>query len=45
MADPDAVRYLRIAQADLAEARRMVELLGFVIAASVFCCSRLVKKP
>ena len=29
MADPDAVRYLRIAQADLAEARRMVELLGF----------------
>ena len=25
MADPDAVRYLRIAQADLAEARRMVE--------------------
>ena len=29
MADHDAVRYLRIAQADLAEARRMVELLGF----------------
>ena len=29
MADPDAVRYLRIAQADLAEARRMMELLGF----------------
>ena len=29
MADPDALRYLRIAQADLAEARRMVELLGF----------------
>jgi hypothetical protein len=29
MADPNALRYLRIAQADLAEARRMVELLGF----------------
>ena len=29
MADPDAVRYLRIAQADLAEAQRMVELSGF----------------
>ncbi len=29
MADPDAIRYLRIAQADLVEARRMVELSGF----------------
>ena len=29
MADPDAVRYQRIAQADLAEAQRMVELSGF----------------
>jgi len=29
MADPDAVRYLRIAQADLAEAQRMVVLSGF----------------
>jgi HEPN domain-containing protein len=29
MADPDTIRYLRIAQADLAEARRMVELSGF----------------
>lgn len=29
MADPDAARYLRIAQADLAEAQRMVELSGF----------------
>jgi HEPN domain-containing protein len=29
MADPDAVRYLRIAQGDLAEARRMFELSGF----------------
>jgi len=29
MADPDAVRYLRIAQADLAEAQRMLELSGF----------------
>ena len=29
MADPDAIRYLRIAQADLAEAQRMVELSGF----------------
>ena len=29
MADPDAMRYLRIAQADLKEARRMVELSGF----------------
>ncbi|MFN9692646.1 MAG: HEPN domain-containing protein [Synechococcaceae cyanobacterium] len=29
MADPDAIRYLRIAEADLNEARRMVELAGF----------------
>ncbi|MFN6133006.1 MAG: HEPN domain-containing protein [Synechococcaceae cyanobacterium] len=29
MADPDAIRYLRIAQADLNEARRMVEFAGF----------------
>jgi len=29
MVDPDALRYLRIAQADLDEARRMVELSGF----------------
>lgn len=29
MADPDAIRYLRIAQADLAEAQRMLELSGF----------------
>ena len=29
MADPDAMRYLRIALADLAEARRMLELSGF----------------
>jgi hypothetical protein len=29
MADPDAFRYLRIYQADLEEARRMVELSGF----------------
>ncbi|MFO0056815.1 MAG: HEPN domain-containing protein [Cyanobacteriota bacterium] len=29
MSDPDAIRYLRIAQADLAEAQRMVELTGF----------------
>jgi HEPN domain-containing protein len=29
MADPDAIRYLRIAQADLAEAQRMVECSGF----------------
>ena len=29
MADPDAMRYLRIAQADLVEAQRMVELSGF----------------
>ena len=31
MADPDAIRYLRIAQADLAEARRMVELSGLQV--------------
>jgi len=30
MADPDAIRYLRIAQADLAEARRMVEFTPLV---------------
>ena len=29
MVDPDALRYLRIAQADLVEAQRMVELSGF----------------
>jgi hypothetical protein len=29
MADPDVIRYFRIAQADLIEARRMVEPSGF----------------
>ena len=29
MVDPDALRYLRIAQADLDEAQRMVMLSGF----------------
>lgn len=29
MADPDALRYLRIAQDDLLEAQRMVQLSGF----------------
>ena len=29
MVNPDALRYLRIAQADLVEAQRMVELSGF----------------
>jgi HEPN domain-containing protein len=29
MADPDALRYLRIARADLQEAQRMLELSGF----------------
>jgi HEPN domain-containing protein len=29
MVDPDAWRYLRIAQADLDEAQRMVKLTGF----------------
>ena len=29
MADPDALRYLRIAQADLEEVQRMVEYSGF----------------
>ena len=29
MVDPDALRYLRIAEADLVEAQRMVELTGF----------------
>ena len=29
MADADALRYLRIAQADLLEARRMLDLSGF----------------
>ena len=29
MADPDALRYLRIAQADFEEVQRMVELSGF----------------
>ena len=29
MVDPDALRYLRIAQADLDEAQRMVKLSGF----------------
>lgn len=29
MADPDALRYLRIARSDLQEAQRMLELSGF----------------
>jgi HEPN domain-containing protein len=29
MADPDALRYLRVARADLEEAQRMLELSGF----------------
>jgi HEPN domain-containing protein len=29
MADPDALRYLRIAQADLEEGQRMLALSGF----------------
>jgi len=29
MADPDALRYLRIARSDLQEAQRMLELTGF----------------
>jgi hypothetical protein len=29
MADPDALRFLRIAQADLEEAQRMLALSGF----------------
>jgi hypothetical protein len=29
MADADALRYLRIAKADLLEARRMLDLSGF----------------
>ena len=29
MVDPDALRYLRFAEADLVEAQRMVELTGF----------------
>ncbi len=29
MADPNAIRYIRFAQAELAEARRRVELSGF----------------
>ena len=29
MADPDSLRYLKIAQADFEEVQRMVELSGF----------------
>lgn len=29
MPEPDALRYIRIAQADLMEAQRMVQLSGF----------------
>lgn len=44
MADPDAIRYLRIAQADLAEARRMLELLGFRDSSIGFLLQQACKK-
>ena len=45
MVDPDALRYLRIAQADLGQAQRMVELRAFATAAPVFGFNRPAKKP
>jgi hypothetical protein len=45
MVDPDALRYLRIVQADLDEAQRMVMLSASETAASVFEFNRPAKKP
>ena len=44
MADPDAIRYLGIAQADLVEARRMVELSGFCDSSMVFLLQQACEK-
>ena len=44
MADPDAIRYLGIAQADLVEARRMVELSGFRDSSMVFLVQQACEK-
>ena len=45
MADADALRYLRIAKADLLEARRMLDLSGFRDSSIGSCCSRPAKNP
>jgi len=48
MVDPDALRYLRIAEADLVEAQRMVELTGFRDSSIGFrlqqACEKALKK-
>jgi hypothetical protein len=46
MADPDALRYLKIAQADLEEMQRMVERSGFRDSSIVFgfnTCEKALK--
>jgi hypothetical protein len=45
MVDPDTLRYLRIAQADLVEARRMLELTGFRDSSSVSSFNSPAKQP
>ena len=45
MVDPDALRYLRIAQADLVEAQRMVELSGFRDSSIGFRLQQACEKP
>jgi hypothetical protein len=45
MVDPDALRYLRIAQADLDEAQRMVELSGFRDSSIGFRLQQACEKP
>jgi hypothetical protein len=45
MVDPDALRYLRIAQADLDEAQRMVMLSGFRDSSIGFRLQQACEKP
>ena len=45
MADPDALRYLRIAKADLVEAQRMVKLSGSRDSSIDFRLQQACEKP
>jgi len=44
MADPDALRFLRIARADLREAKRMLELSGFRVSSIGFLLQQACEK-
>ena len=44
MADPDALRFLRIARADLQEAQRMLELSGFRVSSIGFLLQQACEK-